>query len=177
MRRILHIALLIAAAGFTAGGFRLLFNASRNPGWGAAAPALFGVICLIIAACLVAPRIVGIITYPVTTLLDRLFHPADRFTAPPDSLLLSMRMRILDRRFDTVDHQLTALLAAYGPHAGIYHVRTLLEAARGRDPDATIREAQGELPAEAFKDYRELLLKYPATPPSREPPTRTAKTS
>ncbi len=164
MRHIRNGFCLVGGAALVVQGFRLLFSASRSNGWDAAMPALFGVICFIAAAVLLAPRLVGIIAHPVTSLVGGLFYPQVRFTAPPDSHLVALRARIVDGQFKAANQQITALFDAYGPSAGLYHLRALLEASQGRDPKPVTIEASRTLSAPAFDVYLELLRKFPATP-------------
>ena len=164
MRRIWTIVPLLASAAFMVQGFRLLFRASQGSGWSAASPALFGVICLIVAACLAAPRLVSVLTYPLNSLLGELFYPQQRFTAPPDDLLLKLRIRILGREFESVEKQLSGLFAAYKPNPGLYHLRALLEVAQGRAVEPVTADAARQLSAKDFTAYQRLLRKFPGRP-------------
>lgn len=164
MRLIWTIFPLLASAAFMVQGFRLLFRASQGAGWSAASPALFGVICLIVAACLAAPRLVIVITSPLNTLLGALVYPQHRFTAPPDDLLLKLRIRILDGQFESVEKQLTALFAAYEPNPGLYHLRALLEVTQGRADEPVTADAARNLSAQKFEAYQRLLQKFPGRP-------------
>lgn len=99
----------VAAVGLVVGGFRLMLRAASCAGWNAAVPALFGVICFIAAAVVCAPHLVGIVLYPITSLIGQLFHPEDRFTVPPESLLRTLRQRISERQFASASQQIEAL--------------------------------------------------------------------
>ncbi|MCS6244823.1 MAG: hypothetical protein H2172_13340 [Opitutus sp.] len=155
---------LVASTAFAVQGFRLLFRASQGSGWSAASPALLGVICLIIAACLAAPRLVSVLTYPLNSLIGGFFYPQQRFTAPPDDLLLKLRIRISGREFESVEKQLTGLFAAYKPNPGLYHLRALLEVAQGRGVEPVTADAARNLSAQNFEAYQKLLRKFPARP-------------
>jgi len=164
MRRALTLASLVASAAFAVQGFRLLYRASQGAGWSAATPALFGVICLILAACLAAPRLVSVLTYPVNSLLGGLFYPQQHFTAPPDDLLLKLRIRILGREFESVEKQLTGLFSAYKPNPGLYHLRALLEVAQDRPVEPVTADAARQLSVKDFAAYQRLLRKFPGRP-------------
>lgn len=94
---------LLIAQPLVALGFRQLHSAFGLGGYGAAAPALCGLIAFILAGVLFAPGIASLLSRPLGLWLGGLFYTEERFTAPPDDLLFSLRLRILDRHFDSLN--------------------------------------------------------------------------
>jgi hypothetical protein len=167
MRRLpwLLVLRLLLALPLVALGFRQLHSAFELGGYGAAAPALFGLIAFILAGVLFAPSLLTLLSRPFGLWLGGLFYHEDRFTAPPDDLLFSLRLRILDRHFASVDQQLAALRAAYGDSPELLHLVALAEAARGRPVTTVTAEAARVLPSAGFERYLALLQKIPPTAP------------
>jgi hypothetical protein len=161
MKRFLAIVSLVCAVGLVIAGARWLMEASRLGGWEAAGPAVKGVACFIVAAVFIGRHATGILTYPVTSLLGHVFYPESYYTEPPRSLLRSLRGRISEGRFGSVEQQIDALLEAYPRHAGLYHVWALLEAAKGHDVAPVTAEASRALSAKAFAEYEALLHSVP----------------
>lgn len=167
MRRFVSIASLVIAVGLLIGGGWFLVKASRVSGWGAAAPAVAGIGCWIVAAVFAGRHVARVVAFPLTALLGHLFYPQDRFTAPPKSLLRTLRARIAEGRFKSVERQVDALLEAYPKDSGLYHVRALLEGAKGRDVRAVTAAASRALSSEAFAEYKTLLRTMPVQRPNK----------
>jgi ribosomal protein S12 methylthiotransferase accessory factor YcaO len=91
-----------------------------------------------------------------------LFYPQHRYAAPPEELLLRLRVRIFDRQFESVEKQLDGLFAACEPNPGLYHLRALLETAQGRAVEPVTTAAARELSAADFNAYERLLKTVPA---------------
>ncbi|GEM_PF-4256864 len=161
MRLFRTLALAVIVVGLLVGGGLLLTKAARVSGWSAASPAIAGVGCLVMAAAFAGPRLAALITYPFGVLLGHVFYPASQFTAPPKSLLLSLRRRIAEGRFRSVEQQLSGLLKAYPHDGGLYQVWALLEAARGRGVAEVTEAAERGLSKAAFTDYQALVLALP----------------
>lgn len=161
MRRLLTIVSWVIAVGLFAGGGALLVKASRSVGWEAAGPAVGGVGCWVVAAAFMGRHVTGLVAYPFGALLGHVFYPASHFTAPPKSLLLSLRARIADRQFRSVEKQLDGLLKAYPRDVGLFHLWALLETARGRGVAEVTDAAARALSKAAFADYEARVLTAP----------------
>jgi len=166
MRRLLAITPWVLAIGLLIAGGWFLTKASHAGGWGAAAPALLGLACLIAAAALVGRRLVR----PLTGMFGQMFYPQSYFTAPPESLLTSLRGRLAEGRIGLVEHQVKELLKAYPHAAGLYHVWALVEAAKGRSVQRVTAEASRALSSSVFAEYEAMLHAMPphkgSLPPS-----------
>lgn len=134
MRRFIIIATCVLAIVLTVVGARFLLKAARTEGLAAAAPAVIGLLCWMGAAVCVGRRAVGLVMLPFTVLFDQLFYPRSCFTEPPESLLLSLRCAIADRRFRYVERQLAGLLKAYPRDAGLLKLKEELDAAKAGGP-------------------------------------------
>jgi hypothetical protein len=164
MQRLRKIAQIIVAAGLAGWGYHCLKQAAQLNGASAASPALLGIVCLIVAGCLVAPLAVKILAAPLMAFIDAIFNPGDRLTALPDSMLITLNMRIQEGKLDWVESQLTALMDAYRPQPELYHLQALLTAARGDDLSAVSRKAKRALSRAQFTRYQALLQQTPPAP-------------
>lgn len=152
-------------------GFRFLFSISPGDSWGAAVPALFGFACMIAGAVCLAPGLIGVVTRPLTSFFGGFFYPEQHITAPPEPLIRALRLRILDRHFESATQQIDALLDAYGPRPELYHLRAHLVAAQGGEVQPVTAEATRALPLPALDTYLALLRRDPPPPP--RPPEET----
>lgn len=101
---------------------------------------------------------------PFGKLFGGLFYPEETITQPPKDLLFSLRMRLRDRFWESVDQQTRELIRAYGPSPELYHLRALMEGGRSGNHSAVTVEASKKLSGPAFDRYTALLRRDP--PPS-----------
>lgn len=163
-----RLVCLGCAAGLIALGLRFLTVAMGVGGLAAVGPALIGIGCFVGAAIFIAPSIVGTVVRPLTSWFGDLFYPTETLRQPPKDLLFSLRMRLRDRYWDSVDQQTRELIKAYGPSPELYHLRAHLHAGRDGSCSAATVEASAKLSGRDFDRYTALLR--------RDPPPREVQT-
>jgi hypothetical protein len=164
MSRALRIFFLLVAAVLLVFAFRFAHAASQSISFGILGYGLLSLGCCIGAGICVAPGLIGLITRPFTTFFGEFFYPEERLTAPPESLLRALHMRVLDRQFPAVVQQLEALSEAYGPRPELFHLAAHLAAARGEPVEPVTAEAARRLKPRALETYLALLRGHPPRP-------------
>ncbi len=164
MSRALRIFLSVVAAVLMVFAFRFAYAASQSFSFGIMGYGLLAIGCCIGAGICVAPGLVGFVARPLTSFFGEFFYPEERLTAPPESLLRALHMRILDRQFPAVVQQLEALSEAYGPQAELFHLAAHLAAARGEPVEPVTAAAARRLKPRALETYLGLLRSHPPRP-------------
>lgn len=126
-----------------------------------ALPAMWGVAQLVFAGVTLGYSFASWISRPVGWFFGALFHPQDWFRDPPEALLRSLRVKIIDRQHGSVDQQLRGLLKAYGPRPEIYHLMVLNLAADVGVWEPMAIEARSHLGRRARARFEALLQETP----------------
>lgn len=98
---------------------------------------------------------------PFADFLSGIIAPREIFKAPPEDHLRALRMRLRDRQWDSVDHQLAKLEQTYGHSAELYWLRAHSAAGRTGSCGHVTCEASEILKGPAFDRYLEMLRRDP----------------
>lgn len=167
--RLWRVGCLLAALALLWLGLRFLALAGKQGAYlEAVGPAILGFSFFVGSGICVGIGFSGTLSLPLLRVFDHLFYPTETLRQPPKELLSSLRMRLRDRYWESVDQQTRELINAYGPSPELYHLRALLEGGRSGSPSAATVEASKKLSARAFDRYTALL--------QRDPPPREIQT-
>lgn len=164
-RVLLTVFLWLVATGLLVVAFRLLGEAFAQESLLVAlvyAPPAMG--CLIVAGLCVAPSFIGLAARQVGGFFGSLFYPEEYHQEPPTDLLKSLRMRIRDRMFWSVEQQLVGLQSAYPPHPAVYHLLAVNLAAQQKDWKHIVSDAVRVLSRRQFARFQELVRIDPPSP-------------
>lgn len=98
---------------------------------------------------------------PLSDFLSGIIAPREILKAPPEDHLRALRMRLRDRQWDSVDHQLAKLEQTYGHSAELYWLRAHSAAGRNGSCAVVTCEASEKLKGPAFDRYLEMLRRDP----------------
>ena len=96
-----------------------------------------------------------------------IFLPGDRFHEVPEEQLARLRRIIEDGQLVSAEQQLQALLEAYGPNAGVYHLLAHSFTRRGVSSRAIAHEAHARLDRKQRDKFAELMRNDPPPNPAK----------